>query len=72
MKKTLYMLCNRHHEKAEGFCGDPMAVTSEMPVASEMPITSKMFIFLDDRTSLRWLAMMKTIGFCLSKSRTGV
>ena len=41
----------RHHEKAEGFCGDPATVASEMPV------------FLDDHaTSLLTMAT----DFCLS------
>ena len=44
MKETLSMLRNRHHEKAKGFCGDPVAVITEMPV------TSKMFVFLDSHT----------------------
>ncbi len=60
------IITKSHHEKAEGFCGDPVAVTSEMPV------TSKMFVFLDGHTSLRWFAMTETIGFYLPKSRIRV
>ena len=44
------VITKSHHEKAEGFCGDPVAVITEMPVASEMPVVSKMFVFLDSHT----------------------
>ncbi len=43
----------RHHEKAEGFCGDPATVIVEMPVFLDDHATSLLAMTTDFRLSIK-------------------